>query len=270
MADSSFIQKLAHEHQACTTCPPPAEVVAYFKDLLGLLYKDHASKPLQSPEAIRAYLSMLQVRLDELLSCNEHNQALAKQQVGHAFFERLEWLYDKLNEDVEAIYKGDPAAQSPSEVIRSYPGFYAVAAYRLAHELHTLGVVDLPRIMTEHAHSMTGIDIHPGAQIGRHFCMDHGTGIVIGETAEIGDYVKLYQGVTLGALSVHKEDANVKRHPIIEDHVVIYAGATILGGQTVIGHHSVIGGNVWITRSIAPHSKIYYKDGQTITSAKAS
>ncbi len=171
-------------------------------------------------------------------------------------------IYDKLIEYLLAIYIGDPAAKYISEVIRSYPGFYATAAYRIAHELHSLGIEDIPRIITEHAHSQTGIDIHPGARIGRHFCIDHGTGLVVGETAEIGDHVKLYQGVTLGALSVHKEDANLKRHPVIEDHVVIYAGATILGGQTVIGHHSIIGGNVWITRSVPPHAKVYYTVGQ--------
>ena len=144
-------------------------------------------------------------------------------------------------------------------MIRSYPGFYAIAAYRIAHALHKLGVEDLPRIITEHAHSKSGIDIHPGAQIGKSFCIDHGTGIVIGETADIHDHVKIYQGVTLGALSVKKSDADIKRHPTIESHCVLYAGATILGGETIIGHHSVIGGNVWLTKSVAPHSKIYYE-----------
>jgi serine O-acetyltransferase len=129
----------------------------------------------------------------------------------------------------------------------------------VAHQLHLLGVRGLPRVITEHAHSKTGIDIHPSAQIGDHFCIDHGTGVVIGETAVIGHHVKIYQGVTLGALSVSKEDAVRKRHPTLEDHVVVYAGATILGGETIIGHHSVVGGNVWLTRSVPPNSKIYYQ-----------
>lgn len=143
--------------------------------------------------------------------------------------------------------------------MRTYPGFYAIAAYRMAHQLLKQGVKEIPRIITEHAHSKTGIDIHPAATIGRHFCIDHGTGVVIGETSVIGDHVKIYQGVTLGALSVNKEDASRKRHPTLEDHVVVYAGATILGGETVIGHNSVIGGNVWLTRSVPPLSKIYYQ-----------
>ena len=145
-----------------------------------------------------------------------------------------------------------PAAKSREEVIRTYPGFYAVAAYRIAHQLHLLGIQGIPRIITEHAHSKTGIDIHPGAKIGNHFCIDHGTGVVIGETSVIGNHVKIYQGVTLGALSVNKEDATKKRHPTLEDNVVVYAGATILGGGTVIGRGSVIGGNVWLTESVPP------------------
>jgi serine O-acetyltransferase len=168
-------------------------------------------------------------------------------------------LYEKINQDVTATFEGDPAAKSRSEVIRTYPGFYAIAAYRVANELHKLGVQGVPRMITEHAHSKTGIDIHPAAKIGLHFCIDHGTGIVIGETAVIGNHVKIYQGVTLGALSVSKEDAERKRHPTLEDNVVVYAGATILGGETVIGHDSVVGGNVWLTRSVPPYSKIYYQ-----------
>jgi serine O-acetyltransferase len=144
-------------------------------------------------------------------------------------------------------------------VIRTYPGFYAIAAYRVAHALHLQNIGGIPRVITEHAHSRTGIDIHPGAKIGDHFCIDHGSGVVIGETCVIGNHVKIYQGVTLGALSVEKSDATKKRHPTIDDGVVIYAGATILGGETVVGHDSVIGGNVWLTRSVPPYSKIYYQ-----------
>jgi len=168
-------------------------------------------------------------------------------------------IREQIDQDVTAMFEGDPAAKSRSEVIRTYPGFYAIAAYRIAHALHKLGVHGLPRTITEHAHSKTGIDIHPAASVGSHFCIDHGTGVVIGETTVIGNHVKIYQGVTLGALSVSKDDAEKKRHPTIEDHVVLYAGATILGGDTVIGHNSTIGGNVWLTRSVPPHSRVYYQ-----------
>jgi serine O-acetyltransferase len=164
-----------------------------------------------------------------------------------------------LNNDIEATLEGDPAAKARSEVIRAYPGFYAICFYRIAHNLLKLDIELIPRIITEYAHSKTGIDIHPGAEIGEHFFIDHGTGIVIGETCIIGDHVKLYQGVTLGALSVDKSMAYVKRHPTVEDHVIIYSGATILGGETVIGNHSIIGGNVWLTKSIPPYSTVYHR-----------
>jgi serine O-acetyltransferase len=161
--------------------------------------------------------------------------------------------------DVRAAYDGDPACKNLDEVILCYPGLEAVTVYRLAHELHGLGVPFIPRMMTEWVHRQTGIDIHPGAQIGPHFFIDHGTGVVVGETCEIGAYVKLYQGVTLGALSFPtdadgKVIRNMKRHPTIEDRVVIYANATVLGGKTVIGHDSVIGSSVWLTRSVAPYT----------------
>ena len=165
--------------------------------------------------------------------------------------------------DIDAAYDGDPAATSRVEVVMAYPGLYAVTVHRLAHVLYTLGVPVLPRVMSELAHSKTGIDIHPGAQIGERFFIDHGTGVVIGETTVIGKNVKLYQGVTLGALSFDKDPVTgalvkgVKRHPNVEDNVVIYAGATILGGQTTIGHDSEIGGNVWLKDSVPPYSRVY-------------
>jgi len=258
----SFTAKILRSHQDCTTCPPPVKVVNFFKEIMALLYKDFTETPLSTVKEIEVKIKVLELELDRLLACTKENKELIPRHISQEFFNRLELVYDKLNEDIRALYEGDPAATSESEVIRSYPGFYATAAYRIAHELHEMGVCDLPRIITEHAHSFTGIDIHPAAKIGRSFCMDHGTGIVIGETTEIGDHVKIYQGVTLGALSVRKLDANKKRHPIIEDRVVIYSGATILGGETTIGHDSIIGGNVWLTHSVVPHSKIYYQVGQ--------
>jgi serine O-acetyltransferase len=169
---------------------------------------------------------------------------------------------DFLQHDITAAYEGDPAAQSTMEVVMSYPGVYAVIVHRIAHVLYQRKIPLIPRIMSEHAHAVTGIDIHPGARIGPGFFIDHGTGVVIGETCTIGSQVKLYQGVTLGALSFEKDaDGNpvkgIKRHPDVGDHVVIYAGATILGGNTVIGSHSEIGGNVWLTHSIPAGSKVY-------------
>lgn len=166
--------------------------------------------------------------------------------------------------DIEAAYDGDPAAQSYDEIVLSYPFIEAIATHRIAHELYKKGVPLIPRMMSEWSHSRTGIDIHPGASIGERFFIDHGTGVVIGETATIGNRVKIYQGVTLGALSFPLDEAGhpikgIQRHPTIEDDVIIYAGATILGGKTVIGKGSVIGGNVWLTHSVPPGSKIYYK-----------
>jgi serine O-acetyltransferase len=177
------------------------------------------------------------------------------------FLSRLPALREVLATDVSAAYDGDPAAACLDEIIFSYPGLYAVMVYRLAHELHSLGVPLIPRIMTEHAHHRTGIDIHPATRVGRRFFIDHGTGVVVGGTAVIGDNVKLYQGVTLGAFSFDKDDEgrlvrHTKRHPTIEDDVVVYAGATILGGETVIGRGSVIGGNVWLTHSVPPGTRV--------------
>jgi serine O-acetyltransferase len=177
------------------------------------------------------------------------------------FLERLPDLRRTLALDAQAALDGDPAAKGLDEIVFCYPGLAAITVYRLAHELHRLGVPLIPRMMTEYAHGKTGIDIHPGARIGRRLFIDHGTGVVIGETTEIGDGVKIYQGVTLGALSFPRDDngqllRNRKRHPTIEDEVVIYANATILGGDTVIGHHSVVGSSVWLTRSVEPHTTV--------------
>lgn len=180
------------------------------------------------------------------------------------FFNRFPKVYEELQEDAKAIVDNDPAATGIEEVTFSYPGFYAIAIYRFAHELYIQNVPLIPRIWTELAHSKTGIDIHPGAKIGHSFFIDHGTGIVIGQTAEIGNRVKIYQGVTLGALSVSKEKADTKRHPTIEDGVVIYANATILGGGTVIGEESLIGGNVWLTESVPPHTVVFHRSQVSI------
>jgi serine O-acetyltransferase len=257
--DKSFLEKLYHSHQACPTCPSPAEVAAFFDNLLGTLFAEYTQLSFDSEAHFLEHIKKLKSELDRIVRFNPHRGKVDAGEIAGQFFDALPTIHAKLEEDVVAMYEGDPAAKSRSEVIQTYPGFYAIAAYRIAHQLHLLGVKGIPRVITEHAHSKTGIDIHPSAVIGKHFCIDHGTGVVIGETAVIGDHVKIYQGVTLGALSVSKDDALKKRHPTIEDHVVVYAGATILGGETVIGHHSVVGGNVWLTRSVPPHSKIYYQ-----------
>jgi serine O-acetyltransferase len=177
----------------------------------------------------------------------------------NTFFLALPDIYDKLILDAESILEFDPATESLEEILLSYPGFFATYVYRISHQLWIQEIKILPRVISEYAHSRTGIDIHPGAIIGEHFFIDHGTGIVIGETTVIGNHVKLYQGVTLGALHVSKDKANEKRHPNIEDHVIIYSGATILGGDTTIGRDSIIGGNVWITQNVPSSSLVYNK-----------
>lgn len=174
----------------------------------------------------------------------------------NTFLERLPDLHNRLLEDAEVFNQNDPAANCVEEVILTYPGFYALTVYRLSHELYNLKTPIIPRLFSEYAHSKVGIDINPGATIGNSFYIDHGTGIVIGESTIIGDNVKIYQGVTLGALFVTKELCKQKRHPTIEDNVVIYAGATILGGDTVVGHDSIIGGNAWLTKSVVPYSVV--------------
>ena len=255
----SFIDKIYRAHTQCPNCPSPRVVHGFFEQVLGILFPEHAEEPLREKGQLEMKLFDLQVQLRDLLQSNSQLHKGNGEKLAQEFFRELEHVYDSLQEDICAVFAGDPAAKSKTEVVRSYPGFYAIAAYRIAHLLYRLGIALIPRMITEFAHSRTGVDIHPGANIGRHFCIDHGTGVVIGETAEVGDHVKIYQGVTLGALSVNKEDADKKRHPTIEDHVIIYAGATILGGETVIGRESVIGGNVWITKSVPPNSKIYYQ-----------
>lgn len=254
-----LIKKLSQSHKDCPQCPSQKVIHSFFESLLGLLFPDFANDLLKEEELIAEKIEELRQTLTKILTRNEHLYTGDGAEIANKFFKSLEKIYALLLQDVQAMFDGDPAGKSKTEIIRCYPGFYAVAAYRIAHSLHTLGVNLIPRMITEFAHSKTGIDIHPGARIGERFCIDHGTGVVIGETALIGNCVKIYQGVTLGALSVEKSDADKKRHPTIEDYVVIYAGATILGGDTVIGTNSIVGGNVWLTKSIPAGSKVYYQ-----------
>ena len=262
-----YYNRLVEEHLECPTCPSPVEVVQFYKKLTGLFFQDFSTIKLASIEQIKAYEARLKSEFYSFLVSFCKDGAPEAERQTNDFFESFPQILQLLHKDIEAAYQ-DPAAKSKREIIRSYPGFYAIMAYRVAHNLLKIGVNDIPRIITEYAHSKTGIDIHPGATIGEYFFIDHGTGVVIGETTDIGNHVKIYQGVTLGALSVDKADASVKRHPTIEDHVVIYASATILGGKTVIGEHSIVGGNVWLTRSIPAHTKVYYKAAMNLEMEK--
>lgn len=255
----SFVSKLYKAHQDCSECPSPKVIQQFFENLLGLLFPEYTVEKIEEKSQIESALVNLKDELSVILARNPHLHTGDASKIADDFFINLEKIFDWINQDVDAMFAGDPAAKSRTEILRSYPGFYAISAYRIANSLHKLGVKLIPRMITEFAHSRTGIDIHPAATIGQYFCIDHGTGVVIGETTIIGDHVKIYQGVTLGALSVDKADADNKRHPTIEDEVVIYSGATILGGNTVIGRGSIIGGNVWLTKSVAPKSKVYYQ-----------
>ncbi len=256
--DYTYLQNLYNEHSRAGSCPSPIQVVAFFNRLLGFLFPQYNTMHYATVEELKSHSAELKDELRHILSnCNECQTGNEKQ-ITQQFWEALPEIKETLELDITAMYDGDPAAKSRTEVIRTYPGFYAIASYRIAHFLHGKGYILLSRMITENAHSHTGIDIHPGSRIGRHFCIDHGTGIVIGETTDIGDHVKLYQGVTLGAMSVRKEDAAVKRHPTIENYVVIYAGASILGGETIVGRNSIIGGNVWLTESVPAFSRVSY------------
>jgi len=200
------------------------------------------------------------------ISCK--HKIFDSKKVWENFLTCLPDILKQLNLDANCLFKHDPASNSIEEVILSYPGFFAIAVFRLSHEFYKQDMPLIPRIMSEYAHRLTGIDIHPGATIGSPFFMDHGTGIVIGETTHIKDHVKIYQGVTLGALQVSKDMKNKKRHPTVENNVTIYAGATILGGETVLGENCTVGGNVWLTESVPANSIIYHKAETKLKSKK--
>lgn len=231
--------------------------ITFIDSLFHLLFTPTKDE-IGSAEKVNASLDKLRNTCSALLFDIFNNRAQAED-LSNVFFEALPTIYERLLKDAGAIVDFDPAAASLEEVLATYPGFYATSIYRFAHQLYQTGVPILPRFLSEYAHSKTGIDIHPGAQIGECFFIDHGTGLVIGQSAIIGDNVKLYQGVTLGALSTAKNLANKKRHPSIGNNVIVYAGATILGGDTVVGDNSIIGGNVWLTNSVAPDSIVYHQ-----------
>jgi serine O-acetyltransferase len=257
--DKDFIAKLYNIHHTSEKLPNRTAICNFTEGLLQLLFPQLSEKEFNKLIDLEIYANNLKNELMSIFSGMESKLVHSSEEVALNFMERLPQIHDYLIKDATAIAEGDPAAKSIAQVIRTYPGFYAIAIYRIAYAFCKLDIPLLPRVLTEFAHAKTGIDIHPGAEIGPHFCIDHGTGVVIGETSKVGKNVKIYQGVTLGALSVAKDMAKLKRHPTIEDNVVIYAGATILGGNTVVGAHSVIGGNVWLTESIPPYSRVYHK-----------
>jgi len=240
----------------CADVPSMEQSRLFLENLIHALFPIRQNCAVDEGE-IAIELDRSEVKLRELLYSIRKSLDQTPREVAEQFFSRVPQAFEELAVDAEAVTRIDPAATCVEEIILCYPGFYAIAVYRLAHILYDLKVPVLPRIMAEYAHEKTGIDIHPGARIASPFFIDHGTGVVIGETAIIGREVRIYQGVTLGALTVERSMAHTKRHPTIEDHVVIYAGSTILGGDTVIGHHTVVGGNTWITESILPHSVVY-------------
>ena len=261
-----FIEKLYKDHTS-EVCHMPCKTDSnrFINDVFQLLF------PLDVPRNMDEY--MLRFRESELQFRKLLNplKTLLKEEprdILDTFFHALPGIYEKLRMDAESIYKFDPAAASVQEVVHAYPGFFAITVYRISHQLVKQKVPVLPRVISEYAHGRTGIDINPAANIGDNFFIDHGTGVVIGETTDIGNNVKIYQGVTLGALTVEKSLAATKRHPTLEDNVIIYAGSTVLGGKTVIGHDSVIGGNVWLTSSVPPNSVVYHKSEIKIRSGK--
>jgi serine O-acetyltransferase len=255
--------------------PSRESVVSIINQFREIVFPGYFSREKLDPVNLRYSLGQAvsqffdnlshQVSLSVRHECFRHNRPCARHtekgfQVALEVLRTVPEIRATLAADVEAAYEGDPAAKSHDEIIFSYPGMYALTVYRLAHQLHRLEVPLLPRMMTEYAHSHTGIDIHPGALIGERFVIDHGTGVVIGETTQIGNNVRIYQGVTLGALSLPREMVSElrqkKRHPTIEDNVIIYSGATILGGKTVIGANTTIGGNVWVTESVPANTRV--------------
>jgi len=288
------LPRLVSDLSPCRNCPVantekafnlPGQkaVIEQLENLVGMMFPGcHGHAPLASEtaeEMLRRTLAETATQLrDQAQRAFAYQCAFEKcrgcgdcrkkaTQAVIALLDQLPQIRAVLQEDIVAAYEGDPAARSTMEIVMSYPGLYAITVQRISHALYQQGVPLIPRVMGEHAHARTGIDIHPGAQIGPGFFIDHGTGVVIGETAIIGRRVKLYQGVTLGALSFAKDAKGklikgVKRHPNVQDNVVIYAGATILGGATTIGHDSVIGANVWLIHSVPPHSKVYNQEPQ--------
>lgn len=268
--NEEFYLQIFNKQRGIEPVPSNQEIADWAMSLMNLLYPERLTTPDYSINEIKRLFQKQEKALLVLLNSTKACETFDNDAIVQLFFDGLPELYRKMNTDIQAMLNGDPAAKSEFEIIRSYPGFLAISLYRIAHTLLKAGVPLIPRILTEHGHSVTGIDIHPGAQIGEYLYIDHGTGLVIGETTVIGNHVKMYQGVTLGALSVEKYMSDTKRHPTIEDHVIIYSGATILGGETIIGANSVIGGNVWLTRSVPAGSTVYHQSSVKVIETKDS
>lgn len=257
LENKAFAERLSEFNSGyCQDVPSMVQTHDFVDNLIHTLFPIKRNCVVDAGE-IAIEMERCAIKLRELLYSIRAALKNSPEELMEAFFMQVPEAFEQLVVDAEAITRFDPASSCVEEIILCYPGFYCISVYRMAHILSELGVPVLPRVMAEYAHGKTGIDIHPGAHIASPFFIDHGTGIVIGETAQIGKNVKLYQGVTLGALTVEKSMANIKRHPTIEDNVVIYAGSTILGGKTVIGRNTIVGGNTWITESILPYSVVY-------------
>ncbi|MHB8772324.1 MAG: serine O-acetyltransferase EpsC [Syntrophales bacterium] len=275
------------DHVSAEPIPSREAVLAILKRIGNILYPGYFIQTRLDAVNLKYYLGQEMTALFEELSeqttlairhdCLRHDQSCTNcgergLTAAVEFLRSLPAMREALAKDIRAAHGGDPAAGSYDEIIFSYPGLYAITVYRIAHRLHSLEVPLIPRIMAETAHGRTGIDIHPGARIGESFFIDHGTGVVIGETTHIGDRVRIYQGVTLGALSLGRAEVEGlrrrKRHPTIEDDVIIYANATVLGGETVIGARSLIGGNVWLTRSVPPDTQVFVKHQELVFGEK--
>jgi len=258
MNEKDFLSLLQRHNKKHTgNIPDKALSHQFVDDLFGFLFVPKTGVNQKESDLEKGWYSLkshLTTLIYDVVSDGAKAQNLSDQ-----FFNALPDVYETLQKDASFFLVNDPAALSKEEVLHAYPGFYAIAVYRVSNALWKLGIRVLPRIFTEYAHSKTGIDIHPGATIGPSFFIDHGTGVVIGETAVIGEKVKIYQGVTIGALNSARVKKDKRRHPTVEDNVILYSGATILGGDTVIGKDSVIGGNAWITFSVPPSSLVYHK-----------
>ncbi len=251
----------------CAEVPSMLDAHSFVNDMVLLLFPIKENRHISLQE-IEIKLERMKLRLKELLIPLQEEIDKEPKELVNKFFTELQQVYQTLLDDAETFIASDPAASCVEEIILCYPGYYSLIIHRLAHVLYSLKIPVLPRVLSEYAHGKTGIDIHPGAKIGKNFFIDHGTGIVIGETAEVGNNVKIYQGVTLGAIYVEKKMQATKRHPTLEDNVIIYAGSTILGGKTVIGHDTVIGGNVWLTESVLPFSVVYRQHKAIIRDSK--
>ncbi|UFH45091.1 serine O-acetyltransferase [Flavobacterium galactosidilyticum] len=238
-----------------------SKITNWIDDLFKIIFPEKVLETIQ----IEMLLEQNKARFVAILTeINKDKTTEKSRAIAKSFYAILADLYSSMQQDAQAILDTDPAADCIQEIINSYPGFFAIEIYRIANAITSLTDCLLPRILTEYAHSKTGIDIHPSATIGVPFIIDHGTGIVIGETTTIGKHVSIYQGVTLGALQVEKSMQEKKRHPTVEDHVIIYANATILGGSTIIGNHSIIGGNTFITKSVNPYSFVMQSNKNTV------